>query len=332
MRKPNGYGSVHKMKGNLRNPWRVVTPNRKTIGYCPTRKEAELLLAEFHNDCGKFDSPTVEQIYNYFIKTKKFKTKSSKDGYTSAWLYFGDYAYDDISEIKTRHVQDIINEAIEDGKGFSTCRNIKLLASQLFKIAQADDYTNKDYSKFVTLPDKPEPDNSTFTEEEIERVFVGSDKDVWAKIFVLLVFTAMRPSELLNVKKKNVFIDEKYIVAGSKTEAGKNRHIPIYNKIMPIVEYFMNQSTSEYLITVGGNRVLYRYYLDKHYDVIKKYKLQELSPHKCRKTGATLYQNLGMDPVALQRMLGHQSFKITSKYYTGDVSKTLDSAMRDIEN
>ena len=70
MRKPNGYGSVHKMKGNLRNPWRVVTPNRKTIGYCPTRKEAELLLAEFHNDCGKFDSPTVEQIYNYFIKQR----------------------------------------------------------------------------------------------------------------------------------------------------------------------------------------------------------------------------------------------------------------------
>ena len=332
MRKPNGYGSVYKMKGNLRNPWRVVTPKRKTIGYCSTRKEAELLLAEFHNDKGRFDSPTVEQIYNYFIKTKKFKTKSSKDGYTSAWIYFEEYASDDISELKTRHIQDIVNEAIDDGKGFSTCRNIKLLASQLFKIAQADDYTSKDYSKFVILPDKPEPDNRTFTEDEVELVFANIEKDVWAKIFILLIFTAMRPSELLNVKKKNVFLDEKYLIGGSKTEAGTNRHIPIYSRIEPIVDYFMKQEECDYLISVDGNRVLYRYYLDKHYELIERYGLQELSPHKCRKTGATIYQNLGIDPVALQRMLGHQSFKITSKYYTGDVSKSLDIAMRSIES
>lgn len=332
MRKPNGYGSVYKMKGRLRNPWRVVTPKRKTIGYCSTRSEAEFLLAEYHNNNGKFESPTVEQIYKYFIRNKKFKTKSTKDGYTSAWSYFEDYWSEEIAELKTRHVQDIINVAIDNGKGFATCRNIKLLASQLFKIAQSDDYVAKDYSKFVTLPDKPEPDNRTFTVEEVERIFKGAEKDVWAKIFVLLVYTAMRPSELLNTKRKDVHLEERYLIAGSKTEAGRNRYIPIYDKIYPIVEWFMKNTEGYNLIVVNGSMVRYRYYLDKHSELIKKYNLQDLSPHKCRKTGATIYQNLGMDPLALQRMLGHQSFETTDKYYTGDVSESLSIAMKNIES
>ena len=50
MRRANGSGNIYKMKGGKRrNPWRVRVTGRckqnlKTIGYYPTRAEAEAAL------------------------------------------------------------------------------------------------------------------------------------------------------------------------------------------------------------------------------------------------------------------------------------------------
>ena len=62
MRLPNGYGSVEKLNGNRRNPWRVritkswvvdvstgkVIQNRTTISYYPSKKEAMQALAAYN--------------------------------------------------------------------------------------------------------------------------------------------------------------------------------------------------------------------------------------------------------------------------------------------
>ena len=58
MKHANGYGSVSKLTGNRRKPYRVQihigykddgTPIRQTIGYTPTREQGKELIAEYHN-------------------------------------------------------------------------------------------------------------------------------------------------------------------------------------------------------------------------------------------------------------------------------------------
>ena len=57
MKNPNGYGSVSKMSGNRRRPFvvrRTIGWNEKghpiyeTIGYCKTREEGNMLLADYN--------------------------------------------------------------------------------------------------------------------------------------------------------------------------------------------------------------------------------------------------------------------------------------------
>lgn len=53
---------------------------------------------------------------------------------------------------------------------------------------------------------------------------------------LILIYTGMRVGELLDIKVENVHINEKYMVGGSKTEAGKNRVIPFHERIVPLVK------------------------------------------------------------------------------------------------
>lgn len=66
MKQPNGYGSVHKLSGKRRKPWRVRKTNGWTmnvdgtklvqqyitIGYYETRQEALQALADYNQDLG----------------------------------------------------------------------------------------------------------------------------------------------------------------------------------------------------------------------------------------------------------------------------------------
>ncbi len=54
--------------------------------------------------------------------------------------------------------------------------------------------------------------------------------------------------ELLEIESENVHLNERYMIGGVKTEAGKNRVIPIHESIVPLIEYRLSQNR-KYLIT-----------------------------------------------------------------------------------
>ena len=49
----------------------------------------------------------------------------------------------------------------------------------------------------------------------------------------------MRPGELLNMECANVYVEDRYMLGGSKTKAGKNRIIPLHDDIIPLVKAFL---------------------------------------------------------------------------------------------
>lgn len=79
MKLPNGFGSVHKLPGNRRNPWRArktngwdVNPETGackqqyvTIGYYPTQKEALQALAKYNANPYDLSASTItfEEVY-----------------------------------------------------------------------------------------------------------------------------------------------------------------------------------------------------------------------------------------------------------------------------
>lgn len=92
------------------------------------------------------------------------------------------------------------------------------------------------------------PIHTRFTDKEIALLW----EILWAinnvDIVLIYIYTGCRPVELLDIKSEDVHLDERYMIGGVKTEAGKNRIIPIHKAIVPLVEYRLEQNRP-YLIT-----------------------------------------------------------------------------------
>ena len=63
-----------------------------------------------------------------------------------------------------------------------------------------------------------------------------------AQILLLYIYTGLRISELYGIKIEDVHLKERYMIGGSKTDAGKRRIIPIAECIYPIVSALYNEA------------------------------------------------------------------------------------------
>ena len=52
---------------------------------------------------------------------------------------------------------------------------------------------------------------------------------------VVGLYTGLRPGEICTLESSNINLDEQYMIGGSKTEAGKDRIIPIHDKIYNLI-------------------------------------------------------------------------------------------------
>jgi len=136
-------------------------------------------------------------------------------------------------EIKKPHMQSVVDQC---ERGFGTLKKIKVLFNQLFKYALETDIVTKDYSKFVELGEnESESTKKPFSDEEIRLLFNNVDRMDFIDTVLILIFTGLRIGELLLIKTADVDIDNRTMKGGLKTAAGKNRIIPINNKILPFV-------------------------------------------------------------------------------------------------
>jgi integrase len=326
MRLPNGYGSVYKLSGNRRRPWiaRVTTgwdDNGKqqyyTIGYYKNSPDALAALANYHK---KLLSPksdmTLGEVYEEWSASKFKKiSKSTIDTYKASWKYMQKYENERFREIRTAQWQKIIDD--NSNMSLSTLTKIKALGTSLYDYATANDIVDKNYMQFVELPKKEKEEKKTFTDLEIKTMFDNVDKVPWVDTILIMIYTGMRISEMLGLTKFDVDLENKMIIGGIKSEAGKNRIIPIHDKIYNIIVDKYN-SPGEYLITYedGSNVSVDHYRRKKYYPALKAIGVRQLTPHACRHTFATRMDKAGADKVAIQKIIGHSDYAFTANTYT----------------
>jgi len=244
MKNPNGYGSVYKLSGKRRKPWGV----RKTvgfngtkqiyqnIGYYKTRPEAMLALADFNSNPYDIEAATItfSDLYAKWSKEKFNKiSKSNINGYIASYKISESLHDLKFVEIKKAHLQAVIDDC---EKGHGTLRKIKVLFNQLFKYAMENDVITKDYSKFVEIgANEAESTRKPFTQDEIKLLWDNIDRMDFIDTVLIMIYTGLRPGELVTIETSNIDIENRTIKGGIKTHAGKNRIIPINNKILPWV-------------------------------------------------------------------------------------------------
>ena len=337
-----GQGSVTFHKGNQKYYARITVNKKKVaLGYFKTEVEAWAAIDKaLKEDVGSNYNWTVSDCYDKWSELHyQNLTKSGEQGYKNAWRYFDKIKQMKMRDVKTSHLQCCINKAASEYSR-SVCEKVKSLASQLCKFAMKEDLINKNYADFLELPPQEESETTPFTDEEV-KVLLKNDSDDTVKIILILIYTGWRPSELLNLEIKNIDMENGFIRGGSKTEAGKNRIVPISSKIENYVKYFYDKAlinNQKYLLvnSVGGKINLSNFRKRQFYKTLLKIGILEneddhhVTPYSTRHTFATMCDRAGIDDNLLIKMIGHTSKKTTNKFYIHKTEKDMKNAIEAI--
>ena len=336
MKLPNGYGSVVNLGKKRRKPYaaRITVgwtedgkQKKKYLGYYKTWKEAMKALADYNEN--PFDLATREvtfaELYEKWTKVK-FKDKPILDIYKAAYKNLA--ALHDLKfvDIRKRHIQGVIDSS---DLGYVSKQKMKVLCNQLFKYAIDQEIVTTNFAAIVELPPNLQSEiHKPFTPAELETLWQNT-ADVAVKIALILCYTGLRPTELLEMRAENVHLEERYMKGGIKTSAGKNRIIPISKKILPFISEMYNTQNEFLEIKSSTGKPLKSYsQLKNLFD--RNELLKNHLPHDGRHTCATLMDDAEIPLKIRQLILGHSSQDITNRVYTHKTIQQLIDAINKI--
>lgn len=318
MRLPSGYGSVIKLSGNRRKPFQVrltkgFTDEGKQIymylGYYVSRTQALEALAEYNSSPYDITRETItfSEVYKKWSKQHFSKvSNSSIERYGNAYRKYCKSLYKmRFKDIRLTHLQGVIDDC---GMAHPTRASIKTLFNVLFKFAMKNDIVEKDYAQYVDIGKREGKINrKPFTQEEIDKLFKHVNDIDYTDTILIMIYTGLRIGELLDIEIENVHLEERYMIGGLKTEAGKNRVIPINKKIEPFIrKYYEENKDKKYLITNAfGRQMQYSNYRREKWDnIMEKMQFDEVHrPHDARHTFASLMDSANANKLCIKRIM-----------------------------
>lgn len=157
----------------------------------------------------------------------------------------------------------------------------------------------------------------------------------YVDVVLIQCYSGWRPQELGLIKLCDVDLTNWTFTGGMKTDAGRNRLVPIHSKIRHIVRNKYNEAKelgSEHLINcTDSNNMMFTY--DKYQKrFIKIRDRLNLNPqhraHDGRMQFITMAKKYDVDEYAIKYIVGHAITDITEKVYT---KRELDWLKTEIE-
>lgn len=327
MKLPNGYGSVVKLKGKRRKPWAVrisylqeqpdgtVKRKQKYLEYFAKQDSALAYLAEYNSgglvpEHQKYaDVPTFAELYE---KWKRYRNSlKSKPGpstwknYGIAFNFFADIHPQKVISLRAQDLQDCITA--QSSKSRATVGNMRAVVRGMWNYAIANEIVENDITQHLVFEftESGVPIHTRFTDKEIstlwESLWVINNVD----IILIYIYTGVRPVELLEIESENVRLNERYMIGGVKTEAGKNRVIPIHESIVPLIEYRLSQNRKYLITNKYGNHYTRAVYHNSNWNTCMGRLNMNHAPHDCRYTFAALADNACMNETCKKIIMGH---------------------------
>lgn len=114
----------------------------------------------------------------------------------------------------------MLQRTIDDIEKYSIRKSVKVLLNMLYGYANKHKITEEKYNTDIELG-KPVKvyDKQPFTDEEIQKLWDNVEKIPFVDVVLILIYTGMRITELLEVENINIELSERFLVAGKKTDA-----------------------------------------------------------------------------------------------------------------
>lgn len=256
--------------------------------------------------------PTFAEVYEKFYKWKFDNSKKkqfspqTKQAYQAAYKNCACLHNRTFSKLKASDLQKNLDNCT---LSYSSLELITALYKQMYKYAIFDEICEDDKSSFVRInaPDDEEH-GIPFSDRELEILWKNS-ADPEVKMILIMCYSGFRISEY---KGLEINLEQRYFQGGTKTNAGKNRIVPIHSAILSFVKCRLELYGE--LIPCRTN-----VYRQKHfYPTIEKLNIREEfhhTPHDCRHTFSKLCERYCVRENDRKRMLGHTFQDITNSVY-----------------
>ncbi|WP_394921477.1 tyrosine-type recombinase/integrase [uncultured Robinsoniella sp.] len=348
LQRGKGSGSVFFMGKRRRNPWRAVkttgweynadkeklVQKRVTIGYFPTKDDALKALLNYN------DSPydikainiTFAEVYEKWSE-EYFPTLSSSSSTRTiicAYNYCAPLHNMRMKDIRVEHLEGAIRDA---DVGSATKSRMKSLFNMMYRYALRHEIVEKDYASLCNTVKKEAPQKEAipFTSEEISLLWDNLNEIPFTDMILIGIYSGWRPQELAVLKTNDIDLKGKTMRGGLKTDAGKNRIVPIHPLIQPLIEKRYDEN-EEYLFndinsTQGvGKRLSYDKYRNRFIKAMSRLKLSH-RPHETRHTFITKAKSCNVDEYILKLIVGHTITDLTEKVYT---HRTMEQLQKEI--
>lgn len=340
----HGTGTIRKDSRNTKHPYTAIAPadwsgqKRVYLGSYATYKDAqEAIEAYIRNGRPELHNATFADVYKIWSETHfKRVSQSAVKLYTSMWKRFAPLYGMRVDELRTAHFQEIINT----GTSKSACDVLRTMGYMLMEYARENDIVSKNYAEFVKMPKFEKKEKKIFTPEEIAILWQHAE-DERVQVILFLIYTGLRIGELCGLRCDHVHLDDGYIICGEKTDAGKNRIVPLPPSIPELSDFlrgWIGKATGELVLGLKDQSVrnqifaaaLIEYGIDTGEKIAGgsyRFTSDHHTPHSTRHTFASLCSAAGMRPENLQKIIGHANYQTTADIYIHESIDALKSEM-----
>lgn len=334
MRRPNGYGGIVKQSGKRRKPYQVrITTGFETIltedgtlktrqkyhilGSYPTYQEANMALAIYNND--PYDPTlkniTFEDAYAFALESRQPLAKNTLKGYQNAFKKLNHLYRKKLLKINKTSLQ----QAIDTQETEATQKQILSLFRIVFEWAEKDIELVKNNPAInlkITAKPKAKREGKPYTSEEIKLLWRNLHNIQYVDTILIQIYTGLRITEMLNIKKEDIHLEERWIaINGTKTE-NAIREIPIRKEIIPLLRARMDKATDYLFVSPKRKKNLDITYYSVFFDDIRKQLNIDHVTHDARHTFISKADDSGINTNALKFIVGHSLRDITGKAYT----------------
>ncbi len=322
---------------------------RYKIGTFATRKEAREALELYNKHPTPKYNYTLQDVYEDWKRTAFNDLQgSTKTSWTTSWAKICECAKPSISsklmrEITTGDIRDLLDFYAYDREELDVSGNIvtipplsksyitklKALMTQLCTHAMENNIIDRNYASLVKIPKMEAGKRRAMTDIEFAKLEKGWQNAPGGDACLVLCYTGFRVSEFCQLTKFAYDPKSHTLKGGLKTDAGKDRTVPVHPKILPIVERWYKASKGPLYPRPDGKA----YNKDSFSNGVWKPCMQslglpdDLTPHSARHTFGTRMSAAGARPEDIQKIMGHADYSMTANTYIDQDDAALKAAI-----
>lgn len=288
------------------NNFEIVTAN-----YIESSKREQYELLREFLLTKKIEGCSTQTLRNYHLRVSRLIATSEKD----------------VRELNAKEIRAYLFDYQESHDCTNrTLNNMRLILSSFYRFLEDEDYILKSPMRKIHSIKYDEVVKIPFTDEELERIRRATENNLRDLVIVdLLYSTGMRVGELVTRDIKDVNFREREIMV--KGKGGKER-ICYFNarSKLELLEYLDCRDDRDPALLVKTKFPHERMSIQSVEKVLKnigeKSGVQDVHPHRFRRTLATNLLNKGMTLEQVQNILGHSKIETTLIYAKIDRSET----------